>query len=183
MSNIVHYIAVECCGNVQIHNTFPCCCWRKYSFIMFHYFCSGRSREAFLISFRTWVLRKTVSHAVNFSHVGTLIFSRTTTGDVWIIPFSNLGLCAACWARFMCHHELWPTSLCHPFLFLNSSFGLAGGERYQKITIPVLRLVPQNFALPGCFYYIIFYRYLFFLLSAGLFVIVVCGFMSVQGTS
>ena len=29
--------------------------------------------------------------------------------------FSNLGLCAACWACFMCHHELRRTSECHPF--------------------------------------------------------------------
>ena len=44
-----------------------------------------------------------------------------TTGDVWIIPsFSNLGLCAACWALFMCHHELWPTSVSCPFPFLNT---------------------------------------------------------------
>ena len=58
--------------------------------------------------------------------------------------FSNLGLCAACWAHFMCHHELWPTSVSQPFSFLNSSLGLAGGKYYQKITIPVLRLVIQN---------------------------------------
>ena len=41
----------------------------------------------------------------------------TTTGDVWIIP-SFLwiwGLCAACRARFMCHLEVWPTPLSHPF--------------------------------------------------------------------
>ena len=28
---------------------------------------------------------------------------------------SNLGLCAACWACFMCDQELWPTSASHPF--------------------------------------------------------------------
>ena len=47
--------------------------------------------------------------------------------------FSNLGLCAACWARFMCHHELWPTSVSHPFSSSNSSLGFAGGKHYQKI--------------------------------------------------
>ena len=52
-----------------------------------------------------------------------------------------------CWARFMCHHELWPTSVSHPFSFLNSSLGLAGGKHYQKITIPIFRLVLQNFLL------------------------------------
>ena len=59
-----------------------------------------------------------------------------TTWDVWIIPFfSNLGLCATCWAHFMCHHELWPTLVGHPFSTLISSLGLAGGKHYQKITI------------------------------------------------
>ena len=37
----------------------------------------------------------------------------------------------------MCHHELWPTSVSHPFSFLNSSLGLAGEKHYQKITIPI----------------------------------------------
>ena len=45
----------------------------------------------------------------------------------------------------MYHHELWPTSVCHPFSFLNSSVGLAGKKHFQKITIPIFRLVPQNF--------------------------------------
>ena len=62
---------------------------------------------------------------------------------------SNLGLCAACWARFMCHHELWPTSVSHPFFSLNTSLGFAGGKHYLKITIPIFRLVLQNFAFPG----------------------------------
>ena len=31
--------------------------------------------------------------------------------------FSNLGLCAACWTHFMCHHELWPTSVRQSFSF------------------------------------------------------------------
>ena len=51
--------------------------------------------------------------------------------------FLNLGLCAACWAYFMCHYELWPTSMSHPFSFLNSSLGLAGRNHYHKITIPI----------------------------------------------
>ena len=40
--------------------------------------------------------------------------------------FSNLGLCAACWALFMCLHELWPTSVSHLSSFLNIALGLAG---------------------------------------------------------
>ena len=42
--------------------------------------------------------------------------------------FSGLGLCAACWARFMCHHELWPTSVSDPFSSINTSLGYAGGK-------------------------------------------------------
>ena len=42
--------------------------------------------------------------------------------------FSNLGLCAACWARFMCHHELWSTSVSHPCSSLSSSLGFARGK-------------------------------------------------------
>ena len=69
--------------------------------------------------------------------------------------FSNLGLCAACWARFMCQHELWPTSVSHPFSSLNSSLCFAWGKDYQKITIPIFRPVLQNFAIPG--YFLIFF--------------------------
>ena len=70
--------------------------------------------------------------------------------------FSNLGLCAACWAHFICHHELWPTSVSHAFSSLDSSLGFAWGKHYQKITIPIMRLVHQNFTIPGCFPYILF---------------------------
>ena len=63
--------------------------------------------------------------------------------------FSNLGLCAACWAHFMCHHELWPTSVGHPFSFLSSSWGLTGGKHYQKNIITIFRFVLQNFTIPG----------------------------------
>ena len=92
--------------------------------------------------------------------------------------FFNLGLCAVCWAHFVCHHELWPTSVGHPFSFLNSSWGLTGGKHYQKITIAVFRFVLQNFTIPGYFSYIPFSLH-----SSVWFVIAVCGFMSVRGTS
>ena len=73
--------------------------------------------------------------------------------------FSNLGLCAVCWAHFTCHHELWPTSVGHPFSFLNSSWGLTGENiTRSNITIAIFRFVLQDFTIPG---YIIFYRYLF----------------------
>ena len=45
-----------------------------------------------------------------------------------------------------------------------SSLGFAGGKHYQKINTPIFKLVLQKFAIPGCFPYIIFYRYLFSLL-------------------
>ena len=51
--------------------------------------------------------------------------------------FSNLGLCAPCWAHVMCYHELRPTSVSHPFS-LNSSLGFAGGKHYQKNYYPYL---------------------------------------------
>ena len=54
--------------------------------------------------------------------------------------FSTLGLSAACWAHFMCHHELWPTSVSHTFSF-NSSLGLTRGKYYQKITVPIFKIL------------------------------------------
>ena len=97
--------------------------------------------------------------------------------------FSNLGLRAACWACFMCHHELWPTSVSHPFSSLNRSLDFAGGKHHQKIAIPIFWLVLQNFAISGCFPYILFCCYLLCLLSSGYFVVAVCGFISVQGAT
>ena len=94
--------------------------------------------------------------------------------------FLNMGLCAACWAHFMCHHELWPTSVSHTFSSLNSSLDLAAGKHYPKITIPIFRLVLQNFAIPDCFPYILFHHYHFSLLSSGWFVIALCGSVSVR---
>ena len=61
-----------------------------------------------------------------------------TTGDVWIIPsFSNSGLCAACWAHFMYHHELWPTSVSHPFSFINSSVLLEENITRKLLSLPL----------------------------------------------
>ena len=76
--------------------------------------------------------------------VGPLIFYGHHQGYLNNPIFSNLGLCAACWAYFMCHHKLWPTSVSHPFS-LNSSSGLTGGKYYKKITIAIFRLILQNF--------------------------------------
>ena len=111
--------------------------------------------------------------------VGPLIYFGHHRGCLNNPIFSNLWLCAACWARFVCHHELWPTSASHPFSFLNSSLGFAGRKHYQKTIVPIFRHVLQNFTIPGYFTYILFYRYLFSLLYSGRFVIAVCGFISV----
>ena len=62
---------------------------------------------------------------------GPLIYSWPPPGMSEPI-FLNLGLCAACWARFMYHHELWPTSLSHPFS-LNSYLGFAAGNTIRKL--------------------------------------------------
>ena len=70
--------------------------------------------------------------------------------------FLNLGLCSAHWAHFMCHHELWPTSVSHPSSFLNSSLGLAGGNKYQKFTIPVFKVVLQKFCYSRLFSFLLF---------------------------
>ena len=119
---------------------------------------------------------------VTFNYVGESfnLFEYHHQGCLNSPTFSNLGSCAACWAHFMCHHELWPTSLSHPFSSLNSSLGHAGRKHYQKITFPIFRLVLQNFVLPGCFLCILFCCYLLSLLSSGWFVIAVCGSISVR---
>ena len=63
---------------------------------------------------------------------------------------------------------------------LTDDEGLAGGKHYQKTTIPVFKLVPQNFAIPSYFPYIIFYCYIISLLFPGWFDIAVCGPVSVR---
>ena len=95
--------------------------------------------------------------------------------------FSNLELCAACWcsAHFMCHHELWPTSVSHHFFSVNSSLCFAGRKHYQKIIIPIHRLVLQNFANRGYFPYILFFRYIAsYFLQVGLLLMYVALFPS-----
>ena len=94
--------------------------------------------------------------------------------------FSNLGLCAACCAHYMCHHELWRTPVSHPFSSLNSSLGFAGGRKhYQKLLFPSLDLFFKILLFQVTFQ-VIFYHYFFSLRSSGWFVIAVCGSISVR---
>ena len=59
---------------------------------------------------------------------GPLIFYGHHRGCLNNPIFSNLGLCASCWAHFVCHQKLWPTSLSHPFSSLNRSLGFTEGN-------------------------------------------------------
>ena len=73
---------------------------------------------------------------VTFDHVGEsffFIFPHHHRGCLNNTIFSNLGSCAACWARFMCQYELWATSVSHPSSSLNSYLGLAGGNITRKL--------------------------------------------------
>ena len=96
---------------------------------------------------------------------------------VHVILLTHIYVTGPQWVK-ACFLQTW-TSMSHPFS-LNNTLGLAEGKHYLKITIPIFRLVLQNFALPGCFPCILFYRYLFSLLSSGWFVIAVCGSISVR---
>ena len=112
-------------------------------FLKFSSCSSSFSPNTTMLSEMLWVGVGGFSKVVaTFNHVGgSLIF-------LWPPPeclnnpiFSNLGLCAVCWAHFMCHHELWPTLLGHPFSFLNSSWGLTGRKHYQKITTTIFKIL------------------------------------------
>ena len=59
-----------------------------------------------------------------------------TTRDFWIIPSFRIWGYGLHDDHISCHHKLWPTSLSHPFSFLNSPIGLTGENHYQNITIP-----------------------------------------------
>ena len=63
---------------------------------------------------------------------------------------SNLGPNSA---RFIYLDKLRATSVSHPSFHPISSLGFAGGKHLQKIIIPIFRLVIQNVAPPGYFFY------------------------------
>ena len=110
-----------------------------------------------------------------------LHFLSATIVDVWIIPSFQYGVLSCTYACFMCHHEWWPTAMSHPFSFLDSSLGLAGGTHNQKNVIPIFRLALQKFAILGRFPYILCSSCYFSLFSSGWVLIAVWGSISVQG--
>ena len=97
-----------------------------------------------------------------------------TTGDIWIILsfqiFGNV---------LHVEHISCVNTNCHLFS-LNSFLCLTGRKHYQKITIPLFRFILKNFAFPCCFPCILFYCYLFAILSSAWFVIAVCDTISVR---
>ena len=110
---------------------------------------------------------------------GATAWHCTTTRDVWIIPSFRI------WGYVLyvehiscviinCGQHQWvipsPRSI-----DLYGNLGHAEGKHYLKITISIFIVILKNFALLGCFPYILFYRYLFSLLSSVWFVIEVCG--------
>ena len=75
-----------------------------------------------------------------------------TPGDVWIIPFFPIWGYVLHFEHVSCVMNWWPKSVSHHlFSSPNWSLGLAGGKYYQKINIPILRLVLQNFTLQVAF--------------------------------
>ena len=67
--------------------------------------------------------------------------------NVWIIPsFLIWG-----YVLHVEHISCLITNCGHPFSSLNSSLGLTGGKYHQKIIFPIIRLILQNYASPGCF--------------------------------
>ena len=65
-------------------------------------FCSNDKRGWGLMAFLRWWPPSTMHAGGSFN-----IYAHHR----WCLNnpiFSNLGSCAACWAHFMCHHELWP---------------------------------------------------------------------------
>ena len=84
--------------------------------------CVGMREYPFFVESALWLLTDCClfGHQVICNY--TVLYYGHHRGCLNNPIFSNLGLCAACWAHFMCHHELWPTSVSHPFSSLNSSF-------------------------------------------------------------
>ena len=137
LSNCRHTLSlVHCPSSFQV--------WGVAGNKIYKYLCINSSTHlpqdkmaAILAVGRGWGVSKVVA---TFNHVGgSFNLFMATTWDVRIIQsFSNLGLCAACWARFICHHELWPAAVSHPFSSLNSSLGFAWEKTLPENYYPYL---------------------------------------------
>ena len=96
--------------------------------------------------------------------------------------FSNLVLCAACWAHFICHHELWQTSVSHPFCFLNNSLGLMNENITREYKYLSLWSCFPNFCFSRLLsVYVLCYSYYYSLLSSVWVINTACGSVSFQG--
>ena len=61
------------------------------------------------------------------------------------------------WTHFMCHHELWPTSLSHPIsFFLNSNLVLVAGKHYS-IQVDFLILFFCRYLFSLLFFWLVCY--------------------------
>ena len=79
---------------------------------------------------------------VTFNHVGGSfdLFKYHHQGCLNNPIFLNLGFCAACRARFICCHKLWPTSVSYPFSSLNSFQAMLEENVTRKFLSPSLDL-------------------------------------------
>ena len=63
----------------------------------------------------------------------------------------------------MCSHELWPTSVNHPFFYLNSLLGIAGGKLpencYPYLKTWFFKILPFQVAFLILFSVVIFSHY------------------------
>ena len=128
-----------------------------------HHFSAVKRHRLLKFTPREWVGVGGFSKVVaTFNHVGGSInLFMATIWDVWIIPSFQI------W-DYVLHVEYVSCVVMncgqHQWVIpspLNISLGFAGGKHCQKITIPIFRLVLQNFAIPGCFPYIFFSRAIF----------------------
>ena len=89
---------------------------------------------------------------------GSLIFQYHHWGCLNNPIFSNLGLCATCWAHFMCHQELWPALASHPF---SSLFRPCWRKILQKNYYPYLKTCSSKFCSSKLLSVYSFWRFFF----------------------
>ena len=117
-------------------------CWKYYQFrcqygvgsTQTYWFCSFTKSRRWLVHDSS-CMREIYSLIVLLLKYQLWVWSEVFFSKVLVT------LCAACGARFICHHELWSTSVRHTVSSRNSSLGLASGKLSHKITIPIFRLV------------------------------------------